>query len=348
MTGTGNTARAAGVIADELTGAGWCVTTQELRKGAEFPRGVFTGDLLVLCFPTLGFGMPSMVRQMLKGLRGAGKPAAVFATWGGEGSAAVWQGRGFLRRRGFDVIAVGGAAYPFQWTQVFAPPAEKEAHGMIETGDEETGRFAKELAAGLADGHRKQGQKSALSLHRFVSVLFGLLIAYLYSWIGRSGLAALYAADNRCKACGRCALDCPAGAIVMAGKGPARRPRWSGRCQGCNRCINLCARGAVQSSPLRAAVHLTLNVAVIAAIVVGLNRAAALAAAPALISVPAYVAALIASMVIGSRLQFRVLEPVLFVLESAPGPRALIARTWTARFPRYRCEGFAPKRAVGR
>ena len=42
---------------------------------------------------------------------------------------------------------------------------------------------------------------------RRLPVLLGLPVASPYSWIGRSGLAALYAADFRCKACGACARD---------------------------------------------------------------------------------------------------------------------------------------------
>lgn len=355
MTGTGNTARASGVISEELADAGWTVATQELRRDtailptAVTPQGHFSGDLLVLCFPTLGFGMPALVKNMLRGLRGRGTPAAVFATWGGEGRAAVWQARGFLARRGFKVVAAGGASYPFQWTQVMAPTGEDEARTMVGEGDSEARQFAASLTRNLARDLVEvpawsRSARPKANPRNFIPVLLGLLVAYSYSWIGRSGLAALYAADSRCKACGKCVSDCPAGAIALSGRGRSRRPRWNGRCQGCNRCINLCARGAVQSSPLRTLVHLPLNVAVVAAIVTVLNVAAAALHAPAPLSGIAYIAALIAFIVFGSRLQFRVMEPVLYELESTPVLRGLIGRSWTARFPRYRCEGFTPGR----
>jgi ferredoxin len=362
MTGTGNTARAAGVIGEELVEAGWTVTARELRRDAAIlltavtPQGHFSGDLLVLCFPTLGFGMPALVKNMLRGLRGKDTPAAVFATWGGEGKAALWQARGFLARRGFNIVAAGGASYPFQWTQVMAPTGEDEARHLVDQGDSDVRRFAGALAYNLAKTLAKdlvevpawsRPARPKVNPRNFIPVLLGLLVAYLYTWIGRSGLAALYAADSRCNACGKCANDCPAGAITLSGTGRSRRPRWNGRCQGCNRCINLCARGAIQSSLLRTAVHLPLNVAVVWAIVAGLNVAAAALPAPAFLSVPAYTAALIALVVIGSRLQFRIMEPVLFALESTPVLRGLIGRSWTARFPRYRCKGFTPSRPRG-
>ena len=130
----------------------------------------------------------------------------------------------------------------------------------------------------------------------------------------------------------------------MRDEGPRRRPRWLASCQGCNRCINLCPRAAVQVSPLRAGIHLVLNAAVVTAIVIGLNRLAEAAAFPRVASAPAYVAALIALTVLGSRLQFAALEPVLFALEGVPRIRKLLDRSWTTRFPRYRCEGFSPQR----
>jgi ferredoxin len=154
----------------------------------------------------------------------------------------------------------------------------------------------------------------------------------------------MFAADERCTACGSCARDCPAGAIVMAGTGPARRPRWGWQCEGCNRCINLCPREAVQASPIRSAVHTFLNAALIAAVVVGLNRAAVALSVPGLAGVIAYAAALIALVVVGSRLQFAGLERPLFALESIPAVRRTIGHSWTARFPRYQCPGFQPAR----
>ena len=341
MTGTGNTARAAGVIAEELGRSGWTTKAAEIRIGADLPSGTIDTDLLVLCFPVLGFGMPALVRELLKSLKGRGQRAAVFATWGGEGAAALWQGRRFLRQRGFRLVASGGAAYPFQWTQVVPPPAGAELHHMMETGDTAVREFGKTVA------HTEALSRVPFKLRQIIPILLGLPIALVYSRIGRFGLGAMYAADERCKACGNCARDCPAGAIIMAGAGPRQRPRWLASCQGCNRCINLCPRAAVQASPLRIGVHLILNTAVIAAIIIGLNRAAAAAttvlAAPALVSGLVYAAALIALTVLGSRLQFAALEPALFAVEGVPRMRRLLARSWTTHFPRYRCEGFNPR-----
>jgi Pyruvate/2-oxoacid:ferredoxin oxidoreductase delta subunit len=344
MTGTGNTARAAGLIEEELERAGWAVAASEIRRDAEpaAEAAVQGADLFVLCFPVLGFGMPALVRSRLGRLRGAGRRAAVFATWGGEGTAALWQARWFLRLRGYRVAASGGASYPFQWTQVFSPQSGEEATAAIKTGDAETKAFAKALASGTSGGTASASGRLA----RALGLILGLPVSWLYRSIGRHGLGAMYAADERCRACQTCVRGCPAGAMTIAGQGTARRPRWRASCQGCNRCINLCPRAAIQVSPLRAVVHLALNTVLIVGVVVGLNHAASAAAAawalPAAIRVPAYVIVFIALTVILSRVQFTGLEPVLFALESAPPIRGLIGKSWTARFPRYRAPGFRP------
>jgi ferredoxin len=211
---------------------------------------------------------------------------------------------------------------------------------MMDTGDTVVHAFGKRLAVALkAAPHTNAATRAREILPTFL----GLPIAFVYSWIGRFGLAAMYAADERCKACGNCERDCPAGAIVMRGTGARRRPRWLATCQGCNRCINLCPREAIQVSQMRAVVHLLLNTVVIVAIIVGLNRLAAAAALPSLVSIPAYAVVLIALAVFVSRLQFVALEPLLFALEGVPLIRRLLSRSWTAHFPRYRCEGFNPR-----
>ena len=348
MSGTGNTASAAAVIGAEMARAGWSVASTELT--AAWGPGMTTllpNDLLVVCFPVLGFGVPALVRRAVRRLRGNGRPAAVFATWGGEGQAALWQARRLLGRRGFRLVHCGGSAYPFQWTQVIPPPRPEDARLVVDEGNHGAREFARELIAGLRSGApRLDARAPRLS----VSAAISLPIAWLYASIGRFGLGALYAADERCTGCGVCCKLCPVDAIRMAGPQGRRRPRWRAACEGCNRCINLCSRAAIQASPLRTAVHLLVNAAVIVAAVVILNRAAAAAAAlgvPSPLRVVAYVAAFIALAVAGSRLQFVALEPALFRLEGLPVLRRLVGKSWTSKFPRYRCPGFRPRGRAG-
>jgi ferredoxin len=335
MTGTGNTRRAAAVIADSLSAAGWSVECNELRKGrgvGEKDRGA---DLFVLAFPVLGFGMPSLIRGLLRGLRGEGRAAAVFATWGGHHLGALREGGAFLRRKGFRVIAAGGGAYPFNWTQLFNPPEPRAALEMIGKGDAAARGFGEQLHAAFESGKSMKRGSILRVEHPILTAVMGRPVSLIYSSIGRFGLGAMFAADPRCDACGRCVKECPAGAIVMAGRGERRRPRWRMSCQGCNRCINSCPKEAVQFSVLRAAVHLPVNIAVFIGVILGLNALAGVAALPLYVSIPAWIVLFLALTVYGSRFFFALLEPLLFALESLPPLRRLVSHTWTAGFRRY-------------
>jgi ferredoxin len=345
MTGTGNTKRAADVIKERLEAAGWGVTAQEIRKGAVLPPVHNEGSLLLLAFPVLGFGMPALVRKVLRGLRGrharaaanrASRPAAaVFATWGGAPSASLWQAERFLRRKGFSVLATGGAAYPFNWTQFVQPPDASEAGPQLSEGDE----AARAFAGMLLKMPNARPRRSP-----WLVPLMSLPVYFLFSKIGRFFLAGLFVADERCTACGACARGCPAGSLALRGAGSARRPSWKSGCQSCNRCINLCPKGAIQGgSPVRVAIHGVVNVALIIALVIGLNRLSAAAALPQWVSVLAWIALFTVASVYLTRLQFAALEPLLFRLESIPAIRRLAGRSWTTAYRRYKAPPRRPR-----
>jgi ferredoxin len=334
MTGTGNTGRAAKAIAGSLSGLGWEVVVSELRKGWGVSSADQDADLFVLAFPVLGFGMPQLVRALLRGLRGRGRASAVFATWGGHHLGAVRQARAFLRRKGFRVIAAGGASYPFNWTQLFNPPTPERSAEMTRQGDAAARDFASDLNSVFHTGKPTREMDRGAE-HRILSIIMGLPISLIYSTLGRFGLGAMFAADANCTACGRCVKDCPAGAIRMAGEGAARRPKWRSGCQGCNRCINQCPKSAIQCSILRAAIHLPVNIGVIVGGILGLNALSAAASLHPALSIPLWILGFILVAVYGSRLFFFVLESPLFSLESLPPFRRLISRSWTASFRRY-------------
>jgi ferredoxin len=346
MTGTGNTARAVKLIANELSHSGWRVDAFELRRGSELPREASTCNFLVLAFPVLAFGMPTLVRTLARALRGKGRPAAVFATWGGDPFAALWLASRFLRRKGFRVVSSGGASYPFQWTQMVAPTSQAELKETIERGDAEVHGFARDLLGKMSlpstaqspHGTPKQGASP-----RPTKLLIGLTVSLLYEWIGRFVLGSLFTADARCKGCGACTRDCPAQAIRLAGKGTKRRPRWGLRCQGCNRCINLCPRHAIQTSPVRTGVHLGVNAVLLAALVIACGRTLAALHIPGFAAIPAVIILCFVFAAYGSRAQVAALEPVLFALEGVPWFRQLVGSSWTSRFSRYRCDGFDPR-----
>ena len=79
----------------------------------------------------------------------------------------------------------------------------------------------------------------------------------------------------------------------MAGQGDGGRPSSGARAaRDATGAVNLCPVRAIQSSALRASVHLTVSAALIVLSVIGLNRLSALAALPPYLSIPAWIVAL--------------------------------------------------------
>jgi ferredoxin len=110
-----------------------------------------------------------------------------------------------------------------------------------------------ELAANLASGRERRRPCRAWAQ------LVGWPFGWLYSILGRRFLAMLYAADGSCDGCGICAARCPAGAITMRCRGPAKPlPDWSYACEGCERCIKLCPKRAIQTSLARIGIVIAL------------------------------------------------------------------------------------------
>ena len=322
FSGTGNTARAVGIVAARLEAAGWEVARQAIAGGAEPPAGI--PDLTVVAFPIWAWAPPHFVLEYVRGLpKGQGARAAVLATCGGFGAQGVGETERALRRRGYAVVASGEAVYPDNWLLAVNPPAGAELDDLLAEGDEAVRTFADGIAAGRPDRFRCG----------WGHVLWSWPIARLFRTCGRRFLGKFFVADDRCTACGQCARTCPVRAIHMEG-GPAR-PRWGAGCAGCYRCINLCPAQAIQISILRLAVHLGLNLALTVgwlwALVAWRERLPL-----AVVSATAVFAAL-------TVLQLTALDGLLRALERRPALRRFCAASYTKSFGRYRAPGFRPE-----
>ena len=331
FSGTGNTARAVGVVAARLEAAGWEVARQAIAGGAEPPAGI--SDLTVVAFPIWAWAAPHFALEYVRRLpKGQGARAAVLATCGGFGAQGVGEMERALRKRGYAVVASGEAVYPDNWTLAVNPPAGTELDDMLAEGDEAVRTFADGIAAGQPDRFRCG----------WGHVLWSWPIARLFRTCGRRFLGKFFVADDRCTACGLCARTCPVRAIHMEG-GPAR-PRWGTNCAGCYRCINLCPTQAIQISILRLAIHLGLNLA----LTVGwffwvgwlyrqvVPLPGAMGFGLAVIWALAVYAAL-------TFLQLTALDGLLRGLDTRPALRRFFAWSYTKGFGRYRAPGFRPE-----
>ena len=331
FSGTGNTRRAVDAMAAAMAAGGWSVELLAIEGGGGAARGPV--DLELLAFPTLAWGPPAFVRRHVRSLpRAAGASAAVFATWGGDAMGGVERAARELERRGYEVVATGGALYPSNWRQMEDGPSAAESSALVERGDAAARAFADALVSGAEP--RLPRPRASASWTAVVQPLFRLF--------GRRVLGKLFVADVKCTGCGLCARTCPAGAIAMRDSGGKPRPRWSFSCENCNRCINFCPARAIQSSGFRTAYHGITLAALTAASFAGAGAAAGAAAGGGgFARAAAWLAGFAVCTAAALWLQFGPLDALAFRIEGARNG-ALRETGYSKSFRRYLAEGFDP------
>ncbi|OHE75291.1 MAG: hypothetical protein A2413_06245 [Treponema sp. RIFOXYC1_FULL_61_9] len=264
FTGTGNTARACSILAEEFIAASWDTDLMEVRENAADPyAGLDGADLTVIAFPVLGFAPPITMKRWLsripkdrrhrKGqdVDGHRRNAAVLCVGGaayhkgryipGWGADAPFAAARILKRRGLSCAAIAEVSYPENWRQISNPPDEDQCRDIRGRNDPAVRNLARALAA---------GERSVLERDIRARVLMAGAAA-LIGFFGRGPLTRTFIAASSCTGCGLCARGCPAGAIRMR----RGRPRWTLKCVDCNRCINTCPVNAIRTSSLALASH---------------------------------------------------------------------------------------------
>lgn len=352
--GTGNTYRALGIVAEALRARGYEPAWHDLAKGLP-PLGAGSavadgapaypaeGDLVLIGFPALGFCAPEPVLRALRGLpRLAGLRAAALCACGGSAvggkilrgwaGAAVPEIERLLKRKGMTVLASAEASYPENWRQVSRPTRGDMREALVAMGDADARAFAASLTRALDGGPPERLRRSPLAL------LLISPVPPLFRALARKCLARLFTADAACTGCGLCARSCPAAAIRMKGG----RPSWDLACSACNRCINACPEGAIQTSNLRLGFFAVVNIIVgIVGFRAGGRLVEALGAALGL-RLPGIVGALagFALYCALTLVQLGPLDALLRLLERSPALKAAFYRSFTKGYPRYLAPGF--------
>ena len=334
FTGTGNTARAADLIAGELRNAGFEVSLHFVSKNSF--NTAPPADLHVFAFPIYATGMPQIMVDYLKQVaRGGGARAAVVATMGdiieprkdparkplhipGYEGHALLEAAGLAARRGYDVFLTDVFSYPLNWTQAVSAPKPEVATILFNKGDSEAAAAGRKIAA---------GERSIRHFGR-LNALWTVPFELLFRVFGRRGMAKLYVADEKCNRCGLCVSQCPVRAVKFA----RGRPRWGYNCESCQRCMNICPKQAIQTSWPRLIAETVLTF--IPALVLiwrlgpqGTVPAWGLYAKPVLLEAFFWIGVYVAVTWL--------LDVLLFGLELVPGVRRLFHWNLTKNFRRY-------------
>jgi flavodoxin/ferredoxin len=102
---TGNTEKVAYTIAGRFQGEGVDYVTLHLEDAADFPEAYEDADILGLGFPTFFGYPPPHVMEFIKGLKGKGRNAFVFTTYGGTTAGdSLFDAAMALSKRDFRII----------------------------------------------------------------------------------------------------------------------------------------------------------------------------------------------------------------------------------------------------
>jgi NAD-dependent dihydropyrimidine dehydrogenase PreA subunit len=356
FSGTGNTARAAELIAAELRAAGHTVTLHIITS-ASLQSAIFNLQsempLSVFCFPIYACGIPNIMLNYLRRLKGtvparglSPKPrAAVVCTMGDDISYdkkgkrhhlpgfeghALMQAAGTLRQRGYDVFLTGACSYPLNWTQAVNAPKPEIAAELRALGDSQAIEIGKHIVAGER------------SIRRFgkAHALWTIPFSLLYGIFGRVAMGKLYVADSDCNACGLCVRGCPTRAVRLRRTVPARglspkpKPRWGWNCEGCQRCINICPRNAIQTSWARLVAEFIHMLVPIPFLIWRLGAHPWIPVRPVVLEVLFWLGAYVVFTCL--------LDEAVWLLGFVPGLRRVVEWSFTKRFRRYLEPHFRP------
>ena len=236
FSGTGGTARSAGLLAEKLRGFDHIVTVREIHVG-NTSDDLYRADLLVLMYPVYASNAPEPAIRFLNSLPSGAYPAAAVISVSAGGEMTPNKA---CRRHAVRLLEKKGAKVQYEAMLVMPcnllyETPEKLASYLLRILPEAIGRIARELSAGIVK-RMKPGPFNTFA--SFISRPEGIGAR----WFGRH-----IKAGDGCTGCARCAESCPVGNISMH----CGRPVFANKCVLCTRCLYGCPAGALRPGVLK-------------------------------------------------------------------------------------------------
>ncbi len=209
-------------VSDIFTGA-FCKESTFIdlsRRDVDFSKCVFSEeDLCIVAVPSYGGRVPAAAAERLRAVQGNGAGAVLIVVYGNRAYDDTFaELQDILEERGFLCAAAAAAVAEHSIMRCFAA-------GRPDTQDKkEIAGFAEDVRSKIDAGICK-GQLTLPGNRPYRSY---------------GGVPMKPRAGKSCIRCGRCAGECPAGAISQ--EDPARTD--PGKCISCMRCMAVCPQGA--------------------------------------------------------------------------------------------------------
>jgi ferredoxin len=257
LSGTGNTYRVACWIGDYFEKNG-IKTRLKFIENEDF-QGCFQNSdkqLTAVLFRTHGFMPPwSMIKFLLRMPRQKKVPAMSVATRG-----AIWVGpvkipgaAGFsnffaamiLLFKGYDIRGFFSLDMASNFNN-FHPSLSPDTVNRISEKAKNRIDF---FMARIMSGKRILFTLNNLYEGIWAGFLFWLIPIFpiLYLIYGKTSMAKIMFANNKCVTCGMCSKICPNHAIEMKNFLGKKRPFWTYHCENCMRCMGYCKKKAVEA-----------------------------------------------------------------------------------------------------
>lgn len=312
FSGTGNTYHAMKKIALNLEDEGFEILYADMDKGYTLNLNEY--DIYLFAFPIYGFGMPTLVLNYLKDLDNVkNKKAVVICTCGGNEGQGIKYAKSILSKKGFDVFYTDAVVFPSNWTQATNPLEEDKIIELFEVADIKINNITNRI------GNFERNNKN----FNIVGIILSWFVFLMFSLVGRRILGKTYIADSSCNSCEKCKGVCPTKVITMS----SGKPTWGWSCESCQRCMNFCPERSIQTSILKLAIYLAIEVAPIF-LLVYLNKKLYISSfLIAIIDIVIYILAFL--------ILHYIMDKLICILEAIPSIRKIFQYSFTTNNRRY-------------